>query len=48
MGLDLDSLETAPPATVGKKKARDPKFRQAVLLAYEYRCAICGFEGKVG
>ncbi len=24
-------------------KPRDPKFRESVLKAYEYRCAVCGF-----
>jgi hypothetical protein len=24
-------------------KKRDPRFRQRVLTAYEYRCAVCGF-----
>ncbi len=26
-----------------KKTSRDPHFRERVLLAYEHRCAICGF-----
>jgi putative restriction endonuclease len=27
---------------------RDPRFRQRVLTAYEYRCAICGFDVRLG
>lgn len=27
---------------------RDPEFRDRVLSAYEYRCAICGFNVRVG
>ena len=26
------------------KKKRDPAFRQRVLKAYEWRCAVCGFD----
>src|SRR5262249_44524207 len=35
------TLETA-------KKKRDPAFRQRVLKAYEWRCAVCGFDVKLG
>jgi len=27
---------------------RDPKFRANVLKAYEYRCAVCGFDVRLG
>jgi putative restriction endonuclease len=30
------------------KKKRDPAFRQKVLKAYEYRCAVCGFDVRLG
>ena len=35
---------------VGKltAKKRDPQFRQRVLTAYEYRCAVCGFDVRIG
>ncbi len=26
---------------------RDPKFRQDVLREYGYRCAVCGFDGRI-
>lgn len=26
---------------------RDPKFRQEVLREYGYRCAVCGFDGRI-
>lgn len=29
-------------------KRRDPKFRENVLRAYEYRCAVCGFDVRLG
>jgi putative restriction endonuclease len=35
------TLETSP-------KNRDPAFRQRVLRAYEYRCAVCGFDVRLG
>ncbi|WP_438824737.1 phosphorothioated DNA-binding restriction endonuclease, partial [Bacillus sp. JJ1474] len=34
--------------TVGKRSSRDPKFRERVLKAYEYRCAVCGFNVRLG
>ena len=27
---------------------RDPNFRRQILRAYEYRCAVCGFDLKLG
>ncbi len=30
-----------------KKSARDPKFREVVLKAYEYSCAVCGFNLRI-
>jgi putative restriction endonuclease len=30
------------------RKKRDPQFRQRVLTAYEYRCAVCGFDVRLG
>jgi putative restriction endonuclease len=29
-------------------RGRDPQFRQRVLTAYEYRCAVCGFDVRLG
>jgi putative restriction endonuclease len=44
VGLDLEEAETQ---TVGEyqPKRRDPEFRRSVLVAYEYRCAFCGYDG---
>jgi putative restriction endonuclease len=39
VGLTLD---------MASKKKRDPAFRQRVLKAYEYRCAVCGFDVRLG
>jgi putative restriction endonuclease len=41
VGLDLSKDR------IGKKK-RDPKFRERVMTAYDYRCAICGFDVRLG
>ena len=27
---------------------RDPKFREEILRAYQYQCAICGFTSQIG
>ena len=40
VGLDLVAPETY--------KRRDPEFREKILRAYEYRCAVCGFDVRVG
>lgn len=38
VGLQLEVLS----------KVRDPKFRENLLVAYEYQCAICGFNVQMG
>lgn len=37
-----DSLELT------RKRKRDPKFREIVLMAYEYQCAVCGIDLRLG
>jgi putative restriction endonuclease len=39
VGLDLES---------GAKTTRSPDFRNRVLRAYEYQCAVCGFNVRLG
>lgn len=54
VGLDLEGIEVSLarrraaslPATVARR--RDPEFRRNVLVAYEYRCAMCGYDGRLG
>jgi putative restriction endonuclease len=49
LGLDIEAFETAAAReNVHALRRRDPAFRQAVLIAYEYRCAICGYDGRLG
>ncbi len=52
VGLDVDGVE----ASLAQRRAsalpiparrRDPEFRIKVLRAYEYRCAMCGFDGRL-
>lgn len=49
VGLDLDAgivdFEGFNPR---KTNSRDPKFREKILRAYEYRCAVCGFNVRLG
>jgi putative restriction endonuclease len=39
VGLDIEH---------GSNRARDPKFRDRVLKAYEYSCAVCAFNVRLG
>jgi putative restriction endonuclease len=41
VGIDISPEEST-------QRRRDPKFRERVLRAYEYRCAICGFDVRLG
>lgn len=41
VGLDLTE-------TVRRRRTRDPAFRSRVLVAYEQRCAVCGFDVRLG
>ncbi len=41
VGLDL-------PLGVAVRSSRDPAFRSRILTAYEYRCAVCGFDVRLG
>ena len=40
VGLNLETTVT--------RRRRDPAFRQRVLKAYEYKCAVCGFDVRLG
>ena len=41
VGLDIS---LSPSATIHKgARKRDPQFRESILKAYEYHCAVCGF-----
>lgn len=40
--LQAVGLDLMTPQAAGRK--RDPGFRKRILTAYEYRCAVCGFD----
>lgn len=42
VGLDLTLTESVT------RRKRDPEFRGRVLTAYEYACAVCGFDVRLG
>lgn len=48
----LDAVGLAPAGSWGALKdpqrRRDPAFRAKVLLAYQYRCAVCGHDLRMG
>ncbi len=48
--LHEDILQTVGielPLQVSPRQTRDPHFRENVLKAYEYKCAVCGFDVKL-
>lgn len=52
VGLDLDEIEESLARQRTRElpipeRRRDPEFRIKVLRAYEYRCAMCGFDGRL-
>ncbi|MEU0281240.1 phosphorothioated DNA-binding restriction endonuclease [Streptomyces sp. NPDC088147] len=49
VGLDLDLADGAPRATgPADARRRAVELRGKVLVAYEYQCAFCGFDGALG
>jgi putative restriction endonuclease len=48
VGLSIKACSTANEIPSDVKRARDPNFRQRILKAYEYRCAVCGFSVRLG
>ncbi|MGI5427526.1 phosphorothioated DNA-binding restriction endonuclease [Streptomyces sp. CA-179760] len=47
VGLELELAETDSLAAPERRR-RDPRMRDVVLTAYEYRCAFCGYDGMLG
>jgi putative restriction endonuclease len=49
MGISLEPAELTeyplPMRTRGRR--RDPAFRELALVAYEYRCPLCGYDGQL-
>lgn len=46
VGLELEPTESEPFPAV--RRRRDPRMREQVLTAYEYQCAFCGYDGRIG
>jgi putative restriction endonuclease len=44
----LQSLGLTTTEETLKSNDRDPEFRDKILSAYEYRCAVCGFNVRIG
>ena len=50
VGLDIEGWEVAAGqvralSLAPERRRRDPAFRRSVLTAYEYQCAMCGYDG---
>jgi putative restriction endonuclease len=43
-GLDLEAADSGT-GREGTLRRRDPEFRRSILIAYEFKCAFCGFDG---
>jgi putative restriction endonuclease len=49
VGLDVEAVEIqVARQRASSLRRRDPAFRDLVLMAYEYRCAMCGYDGRLG
>ena len=46
--LDRIGLPYVADAAYRRARSRDPKFRHEVLRIYEHRCAVCGFDARMG
>ncbi|WP_149552209.1 phosphorothioated DNA-binding restriction endonuclease [Streptomyces marokkonensis] len=46
VGLDLEPAEITH--LTAARRQRDRRMRELVLTAYEYRCAFCGYDGRIG
>jgi putative restriction endonuclease len=44
----LNDVGLNPNLRLIKSRARDPKFREHILKAYEYKCAVCDFQVRLG
>jgi putative restriction endonuclease len=44
----LDAVGLTLETGIAAKRKRDPAFRHRILKAYEYRCAVCGFDVRLG
>ncbi|MEG3070228.1 MAG: restriction endonuclease [Candidatus Syntrophopropionicum ammoniitolerans] len=47
-GLNLDALDAVEVETGAASRIRDSKFRERILVAYSFKCAVCGFNVWLG
>jgi putative restriction endonuclease len=47
VGLEPEPTQTGQLPSV-QRRQRDRRMREIVLTAYEYRCAFCGYDGRIG
>ena len=47
VGLDIGIAQFPSIAVSVDQKKRDPKFRNAVLIAWRKQCAMCGYDGEL-
>ena len=48
VGLEIELINAGLIGELHSVTHRDPKFRDKVLKAYEYSCAVCGFNVRLG
>lgn len=48
VGLELLPTASTASAQLPQPRRRAGEFRESVLLAYNYACAMCGFDGRLG
>ena len=48
VGLELEEAETETGPASAVRRQRDRRMRDVVLTAYEYQCAFCGYDGRIG
>lgn len=46
-GLDIEAAETTALQAAAERRRRSAEFRRTVLMAYEYQCAFCGYDGTI-
>lgn len=44
----LDAVGMPWVVVTTRRRKRDPAFRNIVLRIYDYRCAVCGYDGRLG
>ncbi|KUJ70311.1 restriction endonuclease [Streptomyces albus subsp. albus] len=46
VGLEMEPMR--PQELSAARRQRDRRMRELVLTAYEYQCAFCGYDGRIG